>query len=131
MKLLLYSISLLVVSATAKKCGSNKELPDGCFKGRLEVKANCMNYTISIIEGAADTSLVAAQWTDENTGKMYKNAFALDSRCNFPPNLNAGDEFYFKIDSTSTQNCPVCLMYYPVPHKRLGIKVLEQPCDKP
>ena len=46
-----------------------------------------------------------------------------------PGNINAGDEFYFMIDSTSVQNCAVCLMYYPVPSKKLSIKVIPGPCQ--
>jgi hypothetical protein len=78
-----------------------------------------------------DTSLVAASWTDETTGKPYTNAFALDSRCNFPASINEGDEFYFTIDNSAPKDCSVCLMYYPVPAKRLSIKVLEAPCTQP
>jgi len=89
-----------------------------------------MNYTISMTSLNFDTSLVMANWTDENTGKTYKNAFALNSRCTFPGNINAGDEFYFMIDSTSVQNCAVCLMYYPVPSKKLSIKVIPGPCQQ-
>ena len=101
----------------------------GCYKGRLEIKGGCMNYTISITGNNFDTSLVMADWTDENTGKTYNNVFALKTRCTFPDNINAGDEFYFMIDSTSVQNCAVCLMYYPVPPKKLSIKVIPGPCQ--
>jgi len=101
----------------------------GCFKGRLEVKGGCMNYTIGMISKNFDTSMVVAKWTDEATGKSYTNVFALKSRCNFPDTIKEGDEFYFKIDSTTVQNCPVCLMYYPVPPKGLSIKVLPGPCQ--
>lgn len=87
-----------------------------------------MNYTISVQQGPIDTAVFAASWTDESTGKAYKNVFALDSRCNFPATLNEGDEFYFTIDSTTVQDCAVCLMYYPVPPKKVKIKVLPQPC---
>jgi len=101
----------------------------GCYKGRLEVKGGCMNYTISITSENVDTALVAANWTDENTNKTYKNVFALNSRCTFPDDINAGDDFYFMIDSTSVQNCVVCLTYYPTPPKKLSIKVIPGPCQ--
>lgn len=86
-----------------------------------------MNYTISL-QDPIDTSLVVANWTDESTGKSYKNVFALGSRCNFPSDIKEGDEFYFAIDSTTVQNCAVCLIYYPVPPKKLSIKVIPGPC---
>ena len=117
MKFLFLVASLILLQqkkiAKRKKETTNNNIA-GCYKGRLEVKGGCMNYTISITSPNFDTSLAMANWTDENTGKTYKNVFALNSRCTFPGNINAGDEFYFMIDSTSVQNCAVCLMYYPV-----------------
>lgn len=96
------------------------------YKGRLEVKGICMNYTISVLEGHIDTSLTVADWTDETTGKQYKNVFKLGSPCNFPANLEKGDEFYFEIDSSAVQNCAVCMAYYPTPSKSLAIKVIKK-----
>lgn len=126
MKLVFLIASFILVSASSKSC--REELPAGCYKGRLEIKAACMNYTISIQNKNFDTSLVVRNWTDETTGKTYKNAFGLGSRCTFPDSLKEGDEFYFTIDSTSKQNCSVCMMYYPTPEKKLSIKVLKAPC---
>ena len=126
--LLLLSV---LVTLTAATCKNKKTgLASNCFKGKLEIKAACMNYTIGLVQGTMDTSLVAASWTDESTGKSYKNVFALGSRCTFPSNLQEGDEFYFTIDSTSVQNCAVCLIYYPVPPRRLSIKVISGPCPQ-
>jgi hypothetical protein len=133
MKVLFLATSLMLL--VAKEDCKNKEgnanaTISGCYKGKLEVKGGCMNYTISITSPNVDTSLAMASWTDENTGKSYKNVFGLKSRCTFPDNINAGDEFYFTIDSTSVQNCAVCLMYYPVPSKKLSIKVIPGPCQQ-
>jgi len=132
MKVLFLAASLILVGAK-ENCKNKKEKSTsntmGCYKGRLEVKGGCMNYTITITSPNFDTSLVMPGWTDENTGKTYRNVFALKSRCTFPDNINAGDEFYFMIDSTSVQNCAICLMYYPVPPKKLSIKVIPGPCQ--
>lgn len=126
---LLASFILLVAKENCnQKKTSSAASTTNCYKGRLEVKGGCMNYTLSILSQNIDTSLVVSNWTDENTGKSYKNAFALGSRCNFPDTINAGDEFYFSIDSTTVQNCAVCLMYYPTPSKKLSIKILSAPC---
>ena len=127
MKLLL--LTALPFILTAATCKNKKAAMAGtCFKGKLEIKAACMNYTISVQQGNIDTALFTANWTNESTGKSYKNVFALGSRCNFPAGIKEGDEFYFTIDSTTVQDCAICLIYYPVPPKRVGIKVLDKPC---
>jgi hypothetical protein len=130
----LFLIASLLLLGTKENCKDKKGDSNinraGCYKGRLEVKGGCMNYTISITSQNFDTSLAVANWTDENTGKSYNNVFALKSRCTFPESINAGDEFYFMIDSTSVQNCAICLMYYPVPPKKLSIKVIPGPCQQ-
>lgn len=127
MKLFLV-LSSLIVLASSHSC--KNDLPKGIYKGKLEVKGACMNYTISLQGRSFDTSMVVASWTDENTGKTYKNVFALGSRCDFPSSIKAGDEFYFKIDSSYIQHCMVCLIYYPTPPKRLFIKVVDAPETK-
>jgi hypothetical protein len=133
MKFFFLFASLVLVTTTKENCktkkGNTKVATPGCYKGKLEVKGGCMNYTISITSPNFDTSLVMASWTDENTGKAYQNVFALNSRCTFPGNINEGDEFYFMMDSTTVQNCAVCLMYYPVPPKKLSIKIIPGPCQ--
>ena len=123
------SFILFTVKEDCKTKRGSTSMSASCYKGRLEVKGGCMNYTISITSPNFDTSLVVGSWTDENTGKTYKNVFALKSRCTFPDSFNAGHEFYFKIDSTSVQNCAVCLLYYPIPPKKLSIKVIPGPCE--
>ncbi len=121
--LILSLLSTLVLSAS--KCGS-KKTPEGVYKGKLEIKALCMNYTISVSNGIAD-SLVTDSWTDETTGKSYRSVFGLASRCTFPATIEAGDEFYFVIDTAARQDCAVCLAYYPTPEKKLSIRVVEKP----
>jgi hypothetical protein len=95
------------------------------YKGRLEIKGICMNYTISLLEGEMEMSKIADEWTDEMTHKTYENVFALENPCNFPSAIKEHDEFYFVLDTT-VQRCEVCLAYYPVPPKKLSIKVVDQ-----
>jgi len=133
MKLLLSLLLIGSLAMTQNGCsGRNKaaKTNDNCYKGRLEIKGGCMNYTISVVEGNIDTSLIQSSWTDEHSGKTYTNVFALGSKCTFPDKINEGDEFYFVIDSTQTQECAVCMMYYPVPSKSLLIRVISEPCAK-
>ena len=125
MKTLLFT-ALLFIALEKKSC-SHSHLPSGYYKGRLEVKGECTNYTIKILEGKMDTLLYNSKWTDDHTGKIHTNVFALRSRCTFPSAIKEGEEFYFKIDSNYIQRCMVCLIYYPTPPKSLPIKIVTLP----
>jgi hypothetical protein len=116
-----------MVLSTQKKCGGPNQQP-GCYKGRLEIKGICSNYTIKVLEGNIDTTKFSASWTDENTNKTYSNVFALDSPCSFPADIEQGDEFYFTIKNEGDKDCNVCMAYYPTPPKRLFISVSKTPC---
>ena len=96
------------------------------YKARLEIKGICMNYTIQLLDGNLDTSMIAANWTDEMTDKYYQNVFALGNPCNFPASIDQGEEFYFIIDKDPPRECMVCEAYYPVPPKKLVIKVVDR-----
>jgi hypothetical protein len=111
------------------KSDKHREL-DTCYKGRLEIKGMCMNYTIKLLEGPMDTSLFQAAWKDEQTGISYTNVFRLGSVCTFPPGLKQGDEFYFRIErGIKKMDCVVCMAYYPTPSKALNILVSNTPCE--
>lgn len=123
MKTILVLCSIFLF-CSAEKCGTEKtDKSAGTYKGRLEIQGICMNYTISMTEGPADTSLVVAKWTDESTGKSYQNVFGLANPCDFPSSLKAGDEFIFTIDTSANKECVVCMAYYPTPSKKLSIKI--------
>jgi hypothetical protein len=124
MKTLLILAAVFTLTASADSCSSKKTT--ATYKARLETKALCMNYTLTLIEGNLDSSLVVPKWTDENTGKSFTNAFGLADPCKFPKNIAEGDEFYFVIDSTKGEPCAVCMAYYPTPQKKLSIKVVEK-----
>ena len=112
----------ILLTLSTGKCKKN----DTLYKGRLEIKALCMNYTIGLLEGNMDSTRIVAQWKDETTGKTYKDVFALGSACTFPATIEEGDEFYFMIDSSYTSNCAVCMAYYPKPPKSLAIKIVNK-----
>jgi hypothetical protein len=139
MKLLFFLSCIFLLTVSAQQCNNKKNanvkndniaadstaaMPN--YKAKLEIKAICMNYTLRLTQGSLDTSQVAAAWTDETTGKSYKNVFALGNPCTFPPGIELGQEFSFVIDTTREQKqCAVCLAYYPTPPKKLFIKVLQ------
>ncbi|HEV7333821.1 MAG TPA: hypothetical protein VGN63_22495 [Flavisolibacter sp.] len=117
---------LLAVAALFQQC-NRPPAASSCYKGRLEIKGLCANYTITVLEGKLDTSRIESSWTDESTGKNYQNVFALGSPCSFPDSIREGQEFYFTLAEKDDQ-CAVCLAYYPKPAKELAIRVLDKPC---
>jgi hypothetical protein len=125
LKLFVFLPAVFFLTVSGDKCNDKK---DGLvsYKARLEIKALCMNYTLRLLEGNLDTALIDRNWTDETTGKSYKNVFGLVNPCDFPYIIKEGGEFRFIIDSVKTKVCPVCLAYYPTPPKKLWVKVIEQ-----
>ena len=116
---------LLAVSGMAFQC--SKPVEEGTvYTGKLEIKAICMNYTLTVTAGNIDTSMVVEDWTDPTTNNSYENAFALANPCSFPDSIQAGQEFKFVITSPAPEQCAVCLAYYPVPSKKLHIRVVNQ-----
>jgi len=126
MKLLIILLFISVLTISADQCGKKKNQTGGVFKAKLETKGICMNYTLRLLEGAIDTSMINVSWTDESTGKSYNNVFGLGSPCTFPNNIEQGDDFYFVIDTTQKQQCVVCLAFYPTPSRKLSIKVVDK-----
>jgi len=116
---------IFLLTVSAENC-NKKEKSGEVFKGKLEIKAICMNYTVKLTEGNIDTSKIAGAWTDETTKKQYSNVFALENPCNFPDSIKQDDEFYFTMDTASTKACMVCMAYYPIPGKKLPIKIIKK-----
>jgi hypothetical protein len=128
MKWFLFLPCIFLLTISAENCNKkDKKSPafSEIFKAKLEIKAICMNYTVRVLDNI-DTLNVVTNWTDETTKKSYKNVFALANPCNFPDSIKQGDEFYFVIDTASTKPCMVCMAYYPVPGKKLPIKIVNK-----
>jgi hypothetical protein len=119
MKALLFIPALVLYSYNS--CNHKHENAT-VLTGKLEIKAMCMNYTISVMRGNLDTSMIVNDWTDQNTGKKYHNVFRLGNPCDFPEKIQEGDLFEFTI-GPKERNCAVCMVYYPTPSKSLNIKV--------
>ena len=124
--LLLLSMVTLSAFQCKKEAVSAKKT---CYKGRLEIKGTCLNFTIKILEGKISSEKIEKTWKDESTGKEYTNVFRLDNFCTFPPSLKEGDEFYFEIEENPSNDCFRCLAFYPVPSKGLNIRVLSGACS--
>lgn len=126
MKLLMLLSAVFLLTVSAVNCGAKKNTAATTYKGKLETKGICMNYTLRVTEGNIDTSLINTSWTDEVTGTTHANAFGLVNPCDFPETIKQGDEFYFVIDTSAHKQCAVCMAYYPTPTKKLGIKVVQK-----
>lgn len=124
MKLLFILSAVATLVLSNGDCNKKNAVAEN-LKGRLEIKGICLNYTIKLLNGDLDTSLISTNWTDEVTGKSYTNVFSLKNPCNFPQTLNEGDEFSFIIDTTFNNECIRCEAYYPTPSLSLNIKMVD------
>lgn len=124
MRSLIIPLVAAITAVTFFACTATKNTGT-IYTGKLQVKALCMNYTLSVTEGTIDPSLVEASYTDETTKKTYTNAFGLGNPCNFPASIKEGDEFKFVIDTAGKKDCAVCMAYYPTPGKKLSIRIIE------
>lgn len=127
MKFILFiTISILTIAANQSGCHSRKTGNSQCFKGTLIVKGACLNYAVSVTEG--DTSKLQVQdWTDPQTDKNYRHAFAISNPCGFPDSIKEGDTFYFTLTDTAT-NCARCLLYRELPDKKNNIVIQNGNC---
>jgi len=123
---LFIALSVVSIFLTSESDCSKKTSNQVKYKGRLEITGICMNYTIKLIKGKIDSSKIAANWTDDATGKSYTNVFALRNPCNFPAYIKQGDEFYFYMDTSAKKDCITCMAYYPTPPKKIPIIVVEK-----
>jgi hypothetical protein len=119
----IYLFALLFLLSCSKN-NSDSEL-ESSYKGKLVVKGICMNYVIQVLDSNFDSSLIELNWTNEFSDISYTNVFALGSVCDFPEDIDEGDEFNFIIDNSKDNNCAVCLAYSPTPNKYLSITVLD------
>ncbi|MDZ4809670.1 MAG: hypothetical protein SGI96_15585 [Bacteroidota bacterium] len=124
MKKFIFLSALTTLLLSNTDCSVKKERAVK-YKGKLEIAAICMNYTISVKEGTMNASDIVANWTDETTTKSYNNVFKLGNPCDFPASIKQGDEFYFTIDTAKGKDCAVCMAYYPTPQKAISIKVVQ------
>lgn len=113
----------MVLLIAVAGCDKDAATSNGCFKGRLVIKGICKNDVVQVLEGTSDALKIESSWTYPTTGTVYKNVFAVDSKCSFPDNLKEGDEFYFTLDPAQTEDCALCKALSPVPETKLKIKI--------
>ena len=82
-----------------------------------------MNYVIEVLSDNVDGNLIEKSWTNEFTKISYVNVFGLGSICDFPEDIDEGDQFSFLILEKNDEICANCKAYSPTPKKKLFIKV--------
>jgi hypothetical protein len=121
MNKIILSLIGIVILCSSYECNKTKS---GKLKGKLVIKELCSHFVVQVINGSADTSRVTNGWKDEKRKVTFDNVFTVGNRCDFPANLNEGDEFEFSFDpNPPPQNCAVCMAYYPTPGKINAIKI--------
>lgn len=113
--LLLSALTTLLLSNSHY---SKKQPFTHTYKGKLEIAGICMNYTISVNDGAMGIPGIAANRTDETAINSYNNVFKSGNPGYFPGSIKQGDEFYFIIDSAKGKQCAAGMAYYPSPSKK-------------
>ena len=107
-------------------CSENQILyynSENLVRGKLVIKGICMNYVIEVLGNNIDKNLIEKSWTNEFTEISYENVFGLGSICDFPKDIDEGDEFSFSILEEKDQICANCKAYSPTPKKKLFIEV--------
>ncbi len=98
--------------------------PEICYKGRLSLKGLCGNYVFELIDGSIDSSKLEAEWKNPETGKIYKNAFAIIDPCVIPAEIKEGDTLSFKLNLNQIpSDCVTCKAFSPTPKKALPISI--------
>ncbi len=122
-----FALVLLILFTTGSTCRKISKNAAGCFKARLAIKGICLNYVIEVLNDNTGSLPLEREWKDETDGKIYRNVFALGSRCTFP-DMEEGDTFYFTPAAGDDSRCNVCLAYRPVPGIKNNIVVVKTPC---
>ncbi|KIC90373.1 hypothetical protein [Flavihumibacter sp. ZG627] len=96
--------------------------------GKLVVSELCNHYVVALETGSIDKNNLAESWTDNKRNMTFKNVFSVASKCSFAKaELAEGDVFSFELtDSTVTENCAICMAYYPTPEQKLMIKNIRK-----
>ncbi|HQV06378.1 MAG: hypothetical protein R2796_01595 [Chitinophagaceae bacterium] len=124
MKFSLFILACSIVLLSNSECHQPKH--SNVYKGRLELKGICLNYTVQCLDKNIDTSLINTHWENEISHKNYRNVFGIQNPCSFPDSIKKGDVFYFTIDTSLQDHCVRCMAYYPTPPRKLSIKVVQQ-----
>ena len=114
----------IVLSVIFSKHGCNKNTTSNTFRGKLVIKEQCSHYVVQVLSARIDSSLVTNEWRDEKRNLTFSNVFSVSNRCSFPSTLEEGATFDFTlVANPQTEDCVVCLAYYPTPPKRNAIRV--------
>jgi hypothetical protein len=114
-------VLLFLLPLFAFQCEEDRHLD--VYKGKLAVAGICGNYTIVLKEGELSPGLYDNTWVDPQTNISYTKAFRLANFCDFPTTIQEGQEFYFSLEPSPSNQCVTCLAVYPTPAKAIAIRV--------
>ncbi len=125
-KIAVYSLAfgiLLLFSCNRKMAVNTTDAGDMVYKGVLVKSGICSQKVVEVL-GDAEGLNFEESWTDESTGKSYKNVFSVKNICDFPADIKEGDTISFK-KGREIKQCAVCMAYTPVPETHVEIEVLR------
>ena len=95
------------------------------IKGKL-VYRSCATLVIQVID-AKHFAITQNSWQPENSGKKYKNVFAVSNQCSFPDSIEVGQQVNFQIipNDPNTKDCMLCSLFDNPPKKSHLVKVVR------
>ncbi|HVU56702.1 MAG TPA: hypothetical protein VHD83_16685 [Puia sp.] len=109
-------------------CHPTKVTVPGALTGRLVLAGPCGQYTVQVLAGNIDSSLIVKSWTDSYIDSVYTNVFGVSNFCHFGDyGLHVGDNFTFDIDPNPTdKGCYICMLWYPQPPPTIAVKNVQK-----
>ncbi len=94
-----------------------------CYTGKLLVKGICSQRVISVEDGSTAGLSVNPAWVNPFSGDTLRNVFSVENICDFPPEIDSGVVFKFRISKKTPSDCITCKAYTPVPDEKNIIEV--------
>ena len=114
---------LLFFIAMAGNSCHKSVIPRGKLTGKLVIAGPCGQYTIQLLSGNIDPSLLTKSWLNTANDSTYTNVFASLNPCQMESaGISQGDSFNFDLSANGPGSCYECMLYYPVPPTHSAIK---------
>ncbi|MDB5228182.1 MAG: hypothetical protein JWN78_2375 [Bacteroidota bacterium] len=117
---LLIMLSVLLFGCTPLSNGGGTAGPK--IKGKV-IRITCASTAIQILDAASFS--LGDTWVKGSD--TIEHAAYVINKCEFPDNLTAGNEFYFRVITAAQarNDCAVCMLYDFPPSKGIYLKVVN------